>query len=220
MNDYEIETAEYLEHGLTLFQCAMFGASEKEHIQAYNDYFKPSGFVIDMGCGIGTMCAELQAISPAITRTLNITNSPTQIQIMRDLGRDCILSDYHHIEALPDAVADYVMFNEAFGYWDPTKLMQESARLLVPGGRLIIKDFASRRQLLKDVYVPEWEYCAHPMHSVLFSAANAGLRCEALVHPEVFTQHWSEFMQKSRMGSWHGYKTPDTRAVVFVFTKG
>lgn len=219
MNDYEIETAEYLAHGLTLFQCAMFGASEKEHVQAYNEYFKPSGFVIDMGCGIGTMCAELQAISPAITRTLNITNSPTQVEIMRNLGRDCILTDYHHVKELPDSVADYVMFNEAFGYGDPTALMRESARLLVPGGRLIVKDFAANSLLTQDIPLGAWEYRVHTVQKIVAAAASAGLRCVFFMRPIVQMQQWFDFMRKSKMPKWHGPDSFDVESAVFAFTK-
>jgi SAM-dependent methyltransferase len=220
MNDYEIETAEYLEHGLNLFQCALFGSSEDEHIQRYNEYFKPRGFVIDMGAGIGTMCAGLKAVTPEITRTLNITSSPTQVAIMRELGRECLLSDYHHIDELSDEVADYVMFNEAFGYGDPTALMQESARLLAPGGRLVVKDFAANRFFTEDILLGGWEYRVYTTQKIITAAANAGLRCDFFVRPIVYMQHWWDFMYKSRMPKWHGQESFDVEAAVFAFTKG
>jgi SAM-dependent methyltransferase len=219
VNNYEIETQEYLKHGLTLFQYGLFAENEEEHVRRFCELTRPAGVVVDMGAGIGTMGRLLQQACPQVTHVINVTNSPTQAQILRDAGDTVCLCDFHHVSAVPAGAADFVMFNESFGYGDPEALMAESARLLRPGGVLVIKDFSVNRRLLDTVDLPGWEYHVYPQHRILLAAAKAGLRCVLVVHPTITTKKWAEFLQNSKMVEWHGNEDYDGTTAVFMFTR-
>lgn len=219
MNNYDVETAEYLAHGLTLFQYGLFGNSELEHVQRFCELVHPRGVVVDMGAGIGTMGKLMREVCPEVETVINITNSAEQAKIADANNERVVLSDFHAVPEVPTSSADVVMFNESFGYGDPGTLMAESARMLKTGGMLVIKDFSVNTRLLDTVVLPGWEYRVFPQHEILHAAAKTGLRCLMVLHPITSTERWAKFMQQSKMAQWHGTTNYDGRAAVFVFVR-
>lgn len=219
MNNYEIETQEYLKHGLTLFQYGLFADTEEEHVAKFCELTRPSGVVVDMGAGIGTMGRMIKWMCPEVTTVVNVTNSPIQAQMLSNANDRVLLCDFHNVQEISNGAADFVMFNESFGYGDPEALMLESARLLRFGGKLVVKDFSVNKRLLDVVDLPGWEYRIYPQHTILHAAAKAGLRCLLVAHPPISTKKWASFMETSEMVEWHGDKDYDGTTAVFIFVR-
>ncbi|MFP3880926.1 MAG: SAM-dependent methyltransferase [Actinomycetota bacterium] len=107
--------------------------------------------ILDAGCGIGGPAAIIARRFPD-ARIDGATNSVTQARIARselvaaDLSDRVVIhvADY---QSLPfsDEVFDVVVLFESTGYAsDVDQLYRESARVLVPGGRLYVKDVFCR----------------------------------------------------------------------------
>ena len=204
MNNYDIETDEYLAHGLKLFLCARLGETEKEHSEKYHQLvgFKKGSTVVDMGCGIGEMGRLLQKCDETLN-VFNVTNSPRQCEIAQQSGSHCVLADFH-TTGLPSGGAQYVMFNESFGYGNPKQLLQEAARLLSDGGWVVIKDFSPKTPL-EQVHASSWDYTGYPMHEILAAAAQARLALLWMKRPKFSYNHFKRFFQDSaKMQKWHG----------------
>lgn len=219
MNNYNVETAEYLKHGLTLFQCGLFAETEFEHVQRYCDLIRPRGTVVDMGAGVGTMGKLMRTICPEVQQVINVTNSIEQAKLIDASKETVILSDFHAVTKIPDGSADVVMFNESFGYGDPAALLTESARILKTNGRLVVKDFSVDKRLLDVIVLPGWDYRVFPQHEILHTAAKSHLRCLSVSHPTTYLTRWERFMQQSKMAQWHGTENYGGRSAVFVFVR-
>jgi len=203
VNNYEVETDEYLAHGLKLFLCARLGETEKEHSERYHQLvgFKKGSTVVDMGCGIGEMGRLLQKCDETLN-VLNVTNSPRQCEIATQLGSHCVVADFH-VTGLPSGIAQYVMFNESFGYGNPKQLLQEAARLLNAGGWVVLRDFSPRTPL-EQVHAASWDYKGYPMHEVIAAAAQAKLALLWVKRPRFSYAHFKQFFQSSaKMQKWH-----------------
>lgn len=218
MNNYDVETDEYLKHGLTVFQCRLFGDSEQAHIKNYCAWFKPTGVVVDMGAGVGAMGMGIQRLCPDVSLIVNVTNSPVQAEYIEKAGGYAVLRDYHDVPEVLDACADFVMFNETLGYGNLQKLMQESSRMLCLGGRLVIKDFSPVKPA-DFTDLTGWGYKVPPVHEVVGAAAAAGLRCTVFAIPAVSGSLWEEFMQESKMAEWHGTVSYPLDSSVYVFER-
>ena len=219
MNNYEIETDEYLKFGLNLFQYSLFGDTEEEHVQKFCNFIQPHGVVVDMGAGVGSMGKLMKAVCPSIDKVINVTNSPTQAKRIVDKQEICILSDFHSVPEIAGGSADIVMFNESFGYGDPDLLMIESSRILKSGGLLVIKDFSVNKRLLDVIDLTGWGYKIFPQHQILLAAAKSRLRCLSIMHPEISTKRWGKFMEESTMPKWHGEVDYDGTTAIFVFSR-
>lgn len=218
LNDYEVETEEYLKHGLTLFQCRLYGITEEEHIKNYCSWMKPSGVVVDMGSGIGSMGRGILKHRPNVKAVINVTNSPVQADYILRMGERVILCDYHHVPEIPDGTANFVMFNETIGHGNPQQLLQEAARMLADGGRVVVKDFAPKNPAdYVDVF--GWNYKVVPVQELIGAAGNYGLRCTLFSLPEVSDQIWQTFMENSQMVNWHGSIEYPLDSALFVFKK-
>ena len=110
----------------------------------------PIGSLLDAGTGTGRM---LELLAPRIRRGIGVDTSPEMLAIARDrLER----ADAHHcqirladIHRLPFASAtrengfDVALFHQVLHYLhDPQAAIAEVVRVLKPGGRLLIADFA------------------------------------------------------------------------------
>jgi demethylmenaquinone methyltransferase / 2-methoxy-6-polyprenyl-1,4-benzoquinol methylase len=114
---------------------------------------KPGDAVVDVACGTGDL-TELFARSPAATIT-GIDFTPEMLAVAQR-KRERLPSEIRHKISyqqgdaqqltLPDASADVVSI--AFGIRnvaDPTRAIAEFARILRPGGRLVILEFDTPR---------------------------------------------------------------------------
>lgn len=217
MNDYDIETSEYIEHGLKLFQCGLFGENEEEHVKKYCEYVQPRGVIVDMGCGIGTMGDIIKQFVENTT-TINVTNSSFQAKYLEENGKKFILSDYKNIPLLNNSV-DFVMFNESFGYGGEDTALEEAARILKIGGSIAIKDYSHSHKLENGEYIDSWNYIIYPMSKILRKAESLNLRLDFMMHPEVNAQKCHIFLAKSKLKYWHDIDYRNGITMLCKFTK-
>lgn len=104
------------------------------------------GTLVDLGTGTGRM---LELLGNAATRAIGIDRSPEMLRLARAklaaTGHDGVELRQGDIYALPleGGSADTVILHQVLHYaQQPSSAINEAARLLVPGGRLLIVDFA------------------------------------------------------------------------------
>jgi ubiquinone/menaquinone biosynthesis C-methylase UbiE len=107
---------------------------------------EPLDSVLDAGTGTGRM---LELLAPHIGRGVGIDVSPEMLAIARDrLARigashcQVRLGDVYRLP-LTNAAFDAVIFHQVLHYLDdPAAALREAQRVLKPGGRILIADFA------------------------------------------------------------------------------
>ena len=106
---------------------------------------RPIGRLVDIGTGTGRM---LQLFGPGADKALGIDRSPEMLRLARAklaaAGLDAELrqGDMYALP-LPTGAADTVIIHQVLHYaQNPAAAVAEAARLLAPGGRLLIVDFA------------------------------------------------------------------------------
>jgi SAM-dependent methyltransferase len=106
---------------------------------------RPIGRLVDIGTGTGRM---LQLFAPGAEEALGIDRSPEMLRLARaklaEAGLDAELrqGDMYALPLGGDS-ADTVILHQVLHYaQNPAAAVAEAARLLSPGGRLVIVDFA------------------------------------------------------------------------------
>jgi ArsR family transcriptional regulator len=106
---------------------------------------RPIGRLVDVGTGTGRM---LELFGPGAEKALGIDRSPEMLRLARaklaEAGLDADLRQ-GDMYALPlgSEAADTVIIHQVLHYaQNPAAAVAEAARLLGPGGRLVIVDFA------------------------------------------------------------------------------
>jgi len=106
----------------------------------------PVGRLVDIGTGTGRM---IELFAPAADQALGIDRSPEMLRLARaklaEAGLDSAELRQGDMYALPLASgsADTVIVHQVLHYaQNPAAAVAEAARLLAPGGRLLIVDFA------------------------------------------------------------------------------
>lgn len=201
MNNYDLETAEYLAHGMGLFIAHMMGDNERSHVEEYVKIFQPYGTIVDMGCGVGETGELIKEFVPD-SRTINVTNSAAQAHHMVKRGRYFVQSDYHDT-GLENEIADCVMFNESFGYGNPEALMAESARILKEGGFLLMKEFTPISDLSEGIEIAGWEYFVYPLSRIIGAAEKANLKLVWAFNKDTSVDRFVNFFLSSKMKEWH-----------------
>ena len=106
----------------------------------------PIGRLVDVGTGTGRM---IELFGPAADKALGIDRSPEMLRLARAKLAEAGLEsaelrqgDMYSLP-LPAASADTVIIHQVLHYaQNPAAAVAEAARLLAPGGRLLIVDFA------------------------------------------------------------------------------
>ena len=118
----------------------------------------PMGRLLDIGTGTGRMIELFGARAAQVTA---LDNSPEMLRIARaklgdgaggELAADMLLGDFNALP-LADAGYDLVLLHQVLHFAQtPERVIGEAARVLAPGGRLLIADFAphEREELRRD----------------------------------------------------------------------
>jgi demethylmenaquinone methyltransferase/2-methoxy-6-polyprenyl-1,4-benzoquinol methylase/ArsR family transcriptional regulator len=110
----------------------------------------PFRSLVDLGTGTGRM---LELLGPRADRALGIDQSPAMLNLARSrierAGARNVQVRQGDIYALPVArdAADLVVLHQVLHYLDdPSRALREAARILRPGGKLVVVDFAPHAQ--------------------------------------------------------------------------
>ena len=109
----------------------------------------PFGRVVDLGSGTGRM---LTLLGPRASAAVGLDLSQQMLNIARAnvAGAGLIRCELRHGDIfateLPDGAGDLVVVHQVLHYLaDPPAAVREAARLVAPGGRLLIVDFAPHK---------------------------------------------------------------------------
>ena len=107
---------------------------------------RPLGRVLDVGTGTGRM---LQLLAGRADRAVGLDSSHSMLSVARanlersDLGNWELRQGDVHSPPLDTASFDLVVIHQVLHYLDdPARAIAEAARLVAPGGRLLVVDFA------------------------------------------------------------------------------
>jgi ArsR family transcriptional regulator len=124
------------------------GAVEAAIVAAFGE--APLGDLIDIGTGTGRM---IEVLGPRAASALGIDRSPEMLRLARGRIEE---SGLRHAEvrhgdmyALPraDRSVDTVVLHQVLHFADdPAAVIAEAARVLAPGGRLLVVDFTAHRR--------------------------------------------------------------------------
>jgi ubiquinone/menaquinone biosynthesis C-methylase UbiE/DNA-binding transcriptional ArsR family regulator len=115
---------------------------DRFHLAALGGFADPSWTVADLGCGTGQTAA---ALAPFVGRVVAVDGSGAMLQAAKKRLQPFENVDVRRgdLEALPfgDAVADAATLMLVLHHVaDPAKALREAARILKPGGRIVIVD--------------------------------------------------------------------------------
>ena len=118
----------------------MFGRAS--HLQALPALLDPSWAVADLGCGTGQVSA---ALAPFVSRIAAVDRSGEMLQTARRRLRDVrnVTVSRGELEAVPLADAEFdaaVLMLVLHHVANPAAALREAARILKPGGRLVVCD--------------------------------------------------------------------------------
>ena len=104
--------------------------------------------MLDVGCGTGYLLRRLARLCPGVTDLVGVDPAPAMIEIARTKSEDRRLQYCSGIvEQLPfrDGAFDLVVSTTSFDHWtDQRAGLAQCARVLIPGGRLLLVDQFSR----------------------------------------------------------------------------
>ncbi len=146
---------------------------------------EPLGRLVDIGTGTGRM---IELFGPASDGALGIDRSPEMLRLARvklaEAGLDAAELRQGDMYALPQpsGSADTVIIHQVLHYaQNPAAAVAEAARLLAPGGRLLIADFAAHERedlRTRDAHVR----LGFADEAMLRYLAEAGLEGEVVEH--------------------------------------
>ena len=118
----------------------LFGGAS--YLQALPAFLDPSWRVADLGCGTGQVSA---ALAPFVARVAAVDRSGEMLQTARRRLREFANVDVRRgeLEAVPlddDAFDAAILMLVLHHVADPAAVLREAARILAPGGKLVIGD--------------------------------------------------------------------------------
>ena len=142
-------------HGQLSHEFLPSAPTEAQLLQSAGD--GPFSLMVDLGTGSGRM---LELFSSRVRRGVGIDRSPDMLKVARHKlagqAHSHLSIELGSVEdtGLEDGCADLVTLHQVLHYLDePGAVLAEAARILAPGGRLLVADFAAHdRDAFRDAF--------------------------------------------------------------------
>ncbi len=165
---------------------------------------KPPGTLLDIGTGTGRM-AELFADSAdhivALDKSLEMLRvARAKLQHLPAERVELVQGDFHALPFADERFETVVLHQVLHFAQEPERALAEAARVLKPGGRIVIVDFAahSREELRERFQHARLGFSDRQMQSLLRDAAFTPARPVALEGDALVTKVWLGERRKSR----------------------
>ena len=138
----DVDAADQPEEFVAYLDVAAAALSERRRLRYPLLALTPGGSVLDAGCGAGEVCADLREIVGPAGRVVGVDASATMIATARQRVAD-VEFDVADVHALAfDASAfDAVRSERVLQHVDdPARAVREMARVVRPGGRVVLTD--------------------------------------------------------------------------------
>ncbi|KDR25945.1 class I SAM-dependent methyltransferase [Caballeronia zhejiangensis] len=125
-----------------ILQTHRYAADDRDHVARLMDWLAPAegASIVDIGCGIGEVARLAHEARPDLRFTL-VNISPVQLSYCpTGDGFDLVQCDAHAMPLPPESF-DYALMNSALSNMDAGPALKEAARVLKPGGALLVTDF-------------------------------------------------------------------------------
>jgi ArsR family transcriptional regulator len=159
----------------------------------------PPMTIADLGAGEGAFSLLL---AQQAHRVIAVDTSEKMLEIGREQALKAGLSniefragDMEEIP-LPDAEVDLVFFSQSLHHaLHPERAIREAARILRPGGRVVILDLVKHRfEEARELYADEWlGFSESELETMLVQAGFSGIRV-SIVHKEAETPQFQTVM--------------------------
>ena len=162
---------------------------------AWRQLVKPAdeATIVDLGAGPGGLLGGLRAEHPD-ARLIALEMQPAMLEVLHPLARDLdvevIEADLHEPVPLPDGSVDVVVAVMVLHeLMHPPRLVEDAARLLKPGGVVVIydwvrwslEDYLGEDELDEDRMQHFREHCMFTADDLAFLCRREGLRIREIV---------------------------------------
>lgn len=119
----------------------------QQFVSLWRSSGSPAGRLVDIGCGPGSIAVKIAARTPGLSVT-GVDYSAAMVRLAcRSLAENgasveaCFLRADANLLPFPDASFDFVLSNSVLHHLaTPTKIFGEMARILKPGGAILLRD--------------------------------------------------------------------------------
>jgi SAM-dependent methyltransferase len=197
----EAATPAVLARGIKVFNGALFGADEQEHVDVLLEVLAPApnAMLIDAGCGVGEMARLMCERRPDLEFLL-VNLSPAQLELCPPSFHR-LIADFDKLTGVPDGSADAIIFSFAICHSaDWPKTLAEARRVLKTGGTLLINDMA---RLAGDNVRFEEVLGArvHEPEAIEEWARAAGFQLDVAIAPGVQVDRMAELLAADGLGA-------------------
>lgn len=168
-------TRDVLAAGHSIFQIFKLADGEPDHARMLLRHFRPAvgAHVVDLGCGVGSVAKLMSEARPDLRFTL-VNISPSQLALCPP-GFPKIAANLEAVPQ-PDGAFDAAMLLYSLGHADLDKALRECARLLAPGGVLLIYDIWVDAERDQQRIAGELDYIAHFPRQIAHAATRHGFK--------------------------------------------